>query len=86
MRRTALLSIPAALALAGSAAWVSLKPKPQEQWRYATLERGEVERKVTATGTANALIQPCGSTPGRQEPPGQTGSGCCRTAHPVPSR
>ena len=43
--------------MAGSVAWVDLKPKTETQWRFATIDRGEVERKVTATGTANALIQ-----------------------------
>ncbi|MDR3669990.1 MAG: efflux RND transporter periplasmic adaptor subunit [Holophaga sp.] len=57
MRRTILLGIPAAFALAGSVAWVALKPRAETRWRFATIERGEVERKVTATGTANALIQ-----------------------------
>jgi HlyD family secretion protein len=36
---------------------MALKPKAGTQWRFATIERGEVERKVTATGTVNALIQ-----------------------------
>jgi len=57
MRTPALLGIPVALALAGCAAWVAMRPKPPAQWRFARVERGDVNRKVTATGTVNALVQ-----------------------------
>ncbi|NTV74328.1 MAG: efflux RND transporter periplasmic adaptor subunit, partial [Holophaga sp.] len=57
MRPAALLGIPVAIALAGCAAWVAIRPKPQAQWRFAKVEVGDVSRKVTATGTVNALTQ-----------------------------
>jgi len=57
MNRTALLGLPLVLVLAGCAAWAALKPKPQTQWRFAQVERGDVSRRVTATGTVNALTQ-----------------------------
>jgi len=55
-RRTLLIGL-LALALLGGAAWASLRPRAGVQWRTATLGRGEVSRKVTATGTLTALTQ-----------------------------
>ena len=55
-RRTLLIGL-LALALLGGAAWASLRPRAEVQWRTATLGRGEVSRKVTATGTLTALTQ-----------------------------
>jgi HlyD family secretion protein len=57
MKRKALVGIPLALAVAGCAAWIAMKPREKQTWRFARVERGEVSRKVTATGTVNALIQ-----------------------------
>lgn len=57
MRPAVLLGIPVAFALVGCAAWVAIRPKPQAQWRFAKVEVGDVSRKVTATGTVNALTQ-----------------------------
>ena len=34
-----------------------LRPRPRTQWRCAQVDRGEVSRRVTATGTVNALTQ-----------------------------
>jgi len=57
MRKRLLSGIPLALVLLGAAGWASFRPKPQVTWRTASLDRGEVSRKVTATGTLNALTQ-----------------------------
>ncbi len=57
MKRYLLVGMPLALALVGCAAWVTFKPKPAAQWRFATVDRGDVSRKVKATGTVNALTQ-----------------------------
>ncbi len=56
-RRTLLFGLPLALALLGACAWASLRPKAEVHWRTARIGRGEVSRKVTATGTLNALTQ-----------------------------
>lgn len=57
MKRTFLLGIPLLAVLAGCAAWAALKPKLPEPWKFVKVERGDVSRKVTATGTVNALTQ-----------------------------
>jgi HlyD family secretion protein len=57
MKRPLLLGIPLLAVLAGCAAWAALKPKPPAQWKFVKVERGDVNRKVTATGTINALTQ-----------------------------
>ena len=57
MKRTILSIIAAAAALAGSAGWIALRPGTQPQWRFAAIDRGPVERRVTATGTVSALVQ-----------------------------
>ncbi|HLO67376.1 MAG TPA: efflux RND transporter periplasmic adaptor subunit [Holophaga sp.] len=56
MRRSLFVAIPAAAALVGCAA-LALRPKPGPSWRLAAVERGDVVRRVTATGTVNALVQ-----------------------------
>ncbi|BDU77921.1 efflux RND transporter periplasmic adaptor subunit [Mesoterricola sediminis] len=56
MRRSLLVALPTAAVLAGCAALAAFRPKPAPAWRFVPIERGEVVRKVTATGTVNALI------------------------------
>ena len=36
---------------------MAFKPKPSTAWWFAQVERGDVNQKVTATGTLNALTQ-----------------------------
>jgi HlyD family secretion protein len=55
-RSTLFSGIALALVLLGSAAWTALRPREPVHWRTARLERGEVVRKVTATGTVGALV------------------------------
>ena len=57
MNRAFVFGISLALALAGCAAWVGLRSRSTTSWRFAPVERGEVSRQVTATGTLNALTQ-----------------------------
>ncbi len=57
MKRALLFSLPLTLLLGGYVAWVAFKPKPSTAWWFAQVERGDVNQKVTATGTLNALTQ-----------------------------
>lgn len=57
MKHKALVGIPLSFVLAGCAAWVAFRPRERPSWRFARVERGEVARKVTATGSVNALVQ-----------------------------
>ncbi len=57
MKRSLLFGSPVILVLAACAWWWALRPRSPAQWRFARVERGEVSRQVTATGTVNALAQ-----------------------------
>jgi HlyD family secretion protein len=57
MKRSILFSTPLVLVLAGCAGWWMFRPRSQTQWRQSQVDRGEVSRRVTATGTVNALTQ-----------------------------
>ncbi len=43
--------------LAGSAAYVAMRPKEAIKWRQAKLERGNITQKISATGTVSAMVQ-----------------------------
>ena len=43
--------------LAGSAAFLAMRPNNEIKWRQAKVERGSITQKISATGTVSAMVQ-----------------------------
>lgn len=58
MKRKTWIFLAAGVAAAGTVGFLLLRnDEPRVKWRFATVERGDIRQRISATGTLSALIQ-----------------------------
>src|SRR5436309_10637719 len=56
MTKQRLIIIAAAIAIAGLGGWATFKGRHTAEFRTASVERGDIDATISATGTSNAVV------------------------------